>query len=171
MTTSPLNNTAAGTRLSGEAQALLAAVQTAMPGATIPPLTTPQGRGALYEIYAWCMTWQAAREAGADRPVFCTGNGFPATAPYTFRLGPSSLEANDPFTYAVLGFSRFNNRRRSKQPLEVHLGIYICGPSDQRVQSDVCVLSQKEANYFRTPPARSRRRTSFFTGRFLGEGA
>lgn len=154
MTTSSSSNTTAGTGISAEAQALLAAVQAAMPGALIPSLATPQGRGALYEVYAWCMTWQAAREAGADLPIFCIKDGESAMSPYTFRLGPGSLGKDDPFTYAVL---KFTQRSPAKQPLEVHLGIYLCGPSAQRVQSDVCVLFQEEADYFRKQSVRSRR--------------
>lgn len=153
MSTSSASNTTVGSGISNEVQALLGAVRTAMPGAIIPPLSTSQGRGALYEVYAWCMAWQEAVQAGADSPAFCTGNGAPATPPYTFRLGPSRLGANDRFTYAVLTFTR----RRLKQPLEVHLGIYISGPSGQPVQSDVCVLWQEEANYFRAQPMRTRR--------------
>lgn len=45
-------------------------------------------------------------------------------------------------------------------PLEVHIGIYICGPSCERVQSDVCVLLKKEADFFRTCPSRPRRNKS-----------
>ncbi len=154
MSTSSANNMTVGIGISNELQALLGAVRAAMPGASIPPLSTAQGRGALYEVYAWCMTWQAAVRAGADSPTFCTGNGVPATPPYTFRLGPSRLGANDSFTYAVLTFTR---RRPPKQPLEVHLGIYTCGPSGQPIQSDVCVLWQEEADYFRAQPMRTRR--------------
>ena len=154
MTTSATSSTTVGTGISNEVQALLGAVRTAMPGAVLPPLSTAQGRGSLYEVYVWCMTWQASVRAGADPPAFCTGNCVPATPPYTFRLGPGRLDANDPFTYAVLTFKR---RRPPKQPLEVHLGIYICGPSGQPVQSDVCVLWQEEADYFRTQSIRVRR--------------
>jgi hypothetical protein len=155
MSTSTDNNAPLGIGISNELQALLGAVRTAMPGAPIPPLSTAAGRGALYEWYVWCLTWQTAVLAGADDPpTFCTRNGVPATPPYTFRLGPGRLEANDPFTYAVLTFTW---RRPPKQPLEVHLGIYICGPSGEPVQSDVCVMWQEEADYFRTRQMRTRR--------------
>jgi hypothetical protein len=154
MSTSADDDMILGIGMSNDLQAILGAVDAAIPGAPIPSLSTASARGALYEMYTWCLTWQAAVLAGADPPTFCTGNGRRATPPYTFRLGPSRLEANDPFTYAVLTFTR---RRPPKLPLEVHLGIYICGPSGEPVQSDVCVVWQEEADYFRAQQMRRRR--------------
>jgi len=129
---------------------LLSAIRRTLGAAYLPPLNTRVARWALYEAYIFCLILEEAVRRGASPPVFRNGDGSRATV-YRFRTGPGRLSANDPYTYAVLEFGRMSP---PKLPLEVHLGIYVSGSSFERTQSDVCVLFQEEADFFRTQAVR-----------------
>lgn len=134
--------------------ALLNAIQASIGQTLLPNLRTSGARWALYEVYAFCLTLEEAMRVGADQPLFFTSNGMPATA-FVFRTRPSALTRSGPYTHAVLTFNRLPSYQ--KKPLEVHIGIYVSGESCERTESDVCVLSQEEADYFRTNTTRWRR--------------
>jgi hypothetical protein len=130
---------------------LLNSIQRALSNAYIPPLNTAIARWALYEVYIFCLILEEAVRRGAMPPVLRNGNGSPVP-PYRFRTGPGRISAADPYTYAVLDFRQMSPAKLS---LEVHTGIYLSGNSYERTQSDVCVLSQKEADFFRVRQAKS----------------
>jgi hypothetical protein len=140
-----------------ELQALLGSIQTSLGNVNFPPFRNASACGTAYEVYTLGLLLEEAVNAGADPPNFLCRNNIPATQPYTFRVGGSRLSAMDDYTYAELTFSR---ARKPKLPLEVHVGIYLCGPSCERVQSDVCVLLKEEAEYFRGRASRPRRNKS-----------
>jgi hypothetical protein len=143
--------------VNAELQSILASIQTSLGRVDYAPLTTPSAWGSAYEIYVFGLILEEARRAGADPPRFLYGNSYPATQPYKFRRGGSRISAADDYTYVELTFSQVEE---PKKPLEVHLGIYLCGPSCQRVQSDVCILEKEEADYFRVRSSRPRRNKS-----------
>jgi hypothetical protein len=140
-----------------ELQALLGSIQTSLGNVNFPPFQTASACGTAYEVYTLGLLLEEARNAGADPPRFLYRNNIAATPPYTFRVGGGRLSATDDYTYVELTFSRV---RKPKLPLEVHVGIYLTGPSCERVQSDVCVLLKGEAEYFRSRTSRPRRNKS-----------
>jgi hypothetical protein len=140
-----------------EVQALLGSIQTSLGAVNFPPLRNRSACGTVYEVYTLGLLLEEAVNAGADAPLFFCGGRSPVTPPYTFRRGGSRLNANDNYTYAELNFTQVN---KPKLPLEVHVGIYICGPSCEPVQSDICVLLKEEADYFRGRSTRTRRNKS-----------
>jgi len=136
-----------------ELQAPLGSIQTSLGNVSFSPFRSRSACGTAYEVYIFGLLLEEARNAGADQPRFFYADGRLTTQPYKFRRGGSRLSTTDDYTYAELTFSR---ARKPKLPLEVHVGIYVCGPSCERVQSDVCVLLKKEADFFRARPSRSR---------------
>src|SRR6266568_2518033 len=112
-----------------ELQSLLGNIQNSLGNVNFPPFQNASSIGTAYEVYIFGLILEEAVKAGADRPTFLYGNNIPATQPYTFRVGGSRLSATDNYTYAELTFS---TTKKPKLPLEVHVGIYLCGPSCER---------------------------------------
>jgi hypothetical protein len=119
---------------------LLSEIHRALQGAISPSYVRSAPNWSLYEVYNFCLVVEEATRAGANLD-FRNSNDTPATT-YTFRTRPSDIRATDPYTYALLSFA-------NKQPLEVHVGVYISEKSMERIQCDVLVIHRSEADFFR----------------------
>jgi len=119
---------------------LLGEIRRTLQNAISPNYAVAAPGWSIYEVYNFCLVIEEAREAGAN-VAFLNSNNTPATS-FTFRTRPSTITSVDTYTYALLSFS-------DKQPLEVHVGVFVSEKSMERLQCDVVVLHRCEADFFR----------------------
>jgi hypothetical protein len=123
--------------------ALLAAIQSALPRAIAPNLTSASQGDDLYEAYIWSIVIEAARNKGATI-TFKDVKGRQVTSEFYFRSSPSELWWNShDYCHAEIDFD-------GCPTLEAHTGIYVAGRSNVRHECDVAVLQKSEADICRS---------------------